>query len=82
MPQRRVFDTRSDKESFKRRRKALFASAENILQDGAQVFVIVRQSDTYYTYNSDNSERWLPSTQSKVRILSAILYQALTQVVD
>ena len=66
MPQRRIFDTRSNKESFKRRRKALLAGAENILQDGVQVLVMVRQSDAYYCYNSDNTQPWFSVKQSRV----------------
>ena len=66
MPQHRVFDNRSGKESFKRRRKALLGSAENLLQDGAQVYIIVRQLDTVYAYNSEVSQAWLLSKQDQV----------------
>ena len=66
MPQNRVFGNRSGKESFKRRRKALLGSAENLQQDGAQVYVVVRHLDTVYAYNSEISQAWLPSEQDEV----------------
>ena len=67
MPQARVFVGRSNKESFRRRRKAVLNSAENILQEGAQVYVIVRQSNSYYVYNSESSLAWLAPGQKRVR---------------
>jgi len=55
------------KESFKRRRKGLLNKAALLRQDNAQVFVVVRQSDTFYTFNSEKSEDWMDQRNANVR---------------
>lgn len=55
------------KESFKRRRKGLLNKAALLRQDDAQVFIVVRQSDNFYTFNSEKSKEWMNQRNANVR---------------
>lgn len=54
-------------ESFKRRLKGLLNKAALLRQDDAQVFIIIRQSDSFYTFNSEKSKDWINQRNANVR---------------
>ena len=57
---------RANKERFKERRRKLLLGAKEVTSFGAQVFIVVHRSDTFYCYNSEESQGWLPWDVSDV----------------
>ena len=68
---KRVNPCRLEKESFRRRKATLFNKANLLSQHGADVYVVLRRYNRFYTYSSSSS-RWPPSLKEIVGLLVQI----------
>lgn len=59
---------RQQKERFRKRRLALFKKATSMLDDGTDVFIVLRRRNRFYTYTSNNKTSWPPSIENLVRV--------------
>ena len=58
--------SRQQKERFRKRRFALFKRATAMLEDGADVYIILHRRNRFYTYTTRNTSTWPPCVQDLV----------------
>lgn len=63
---------RQQKERFRKRRLALFKKATDMLDDGTDVFIVLRRRNRFYTYTSNNKASWPPSIENLVRTFANV----------
>ena len=58
--------SRQQKERFRKRRVALFKKATTMLDDGTEIYIVLRRRHKYYTYTSNRNPAWPPPPQDLV----------------
>jgi len=60
---------REGKDRFRFQRKQIWKYARLVSQEECSVKVVIRRLGTYYAYNSEDSDEWLPSRKCSVSLL-------------
>ena len=70
--------SRQQKERFRKRRVALFKKATTMLDDGTEIYIVLRRKNKYYTYTSNRDPSWPPQPLDLVNSRHVTFAHSLT----
>ena len=70
--------SRQQKERFRKRRVALFKKATTMLEDGTEIYIVLRRKTKHYTYTSNRDPSWPPQPLDLVNSRQVSFAHSLT----